>query len=132
VQEVLRLYPPAPLLARCAVVDQVIAGHPVRRGQSVIIAAYAMHRHARLWDRPDHFDPDRFLPERGLPEAYMPFGTGPRMCIAAQFALAEITVTLARVLARFRLSPAGPEPQVSLRTATRSLNGLHARIEHRA
>jgi cytochrome P450 len=125
VQEVLRLYPPAPLMARCAAVDQAIAGHPVRRGQSVIVAIYAMHRHSRLWDRPDQFDPDRFLPERGLAEAWMPFGTGPRMCIAAQFAQAEIAVVLARLLARFALRPAGSEPVVSLRTATRSLNGLH-------
>lgn len=128
VQEVLRLYPPAPLLARCAAVDQTIAGHKVRRGQTVLVATYAMHRHPRLWDRPDEFDPDRFLPERGLTEAWMPFGTGPRMCIAAQFAQAEIAVILARLLARFELEPAGSEPEVSLRTATRSLNGLHARL----
>lgn len=125
VQEVLRLYPPAPLMARCAAVDQTIAGHPVRRGQSVIVAIYAMHRHPQLWERPDHFDPDRFLPGRGLAEAWMPFGTGPRMCIAAQFAQAEIAVVLARLLARFELQPAGPEPLVSLKTTTRSLNGLH-------
>lgn len=131
VQEVLRLYPPAPLLARSAAVAQEIAGHKVRRGQTVIVAAYAMHRHPRLWDNPDRFDPDRFLPERGIHEAFMPFGTGPRMCIAAQFALAEIAVILARLLARFELLPTGSVPVVSLKTTTRSLNGLHALVRRR-
>lgn len=125
VQEVLRLYPPAPLLARSAAVEQEIAGHRVRRGQTVIVAAYAMHRHPRLWDDPDEFDPDRFLPERGIHDAYLPFGTGPRMCIAAQFALAEIAVVLARLLAGYRFEPDGSEPIVSLKTTTNSLNGLH-------
>lgn len=128
VQEVLRLYAPAPLLARSAKVDQVIAGHKVRRGQTVIIAIYAMQRHRQLWDDPDHFEPDRFLPERGTNPAWMPFGTGPRMCIAAQFAQAEIAVILARLLTRFSVLPIGHEPDIFLRTATRSRNGLVVRM----
>lgn len=131
VQEVLRLYAPAPLLARSAAVTQKIAGHKVRRGQTVIVAIYAMHRHPRLWDEPDRFDPDRFLSERGLHPAWMPFGTGPRMCIAAQFAQAEIAVVLARLLARFEVLPTGHAPAIMLRTATRSRNGLEVRLRLR-
>ncbi|HEX4848488.1 MAG TPA: cytochrome P450 [Novosphingobium sp.] len=131
VQEVLRLYAPAPMLARSAAVDQEIAGHKVRRGQTVIVAIYAMHRHSRLWDDPDGFDPDRFLPERGPHPASMPFGTGPRMCIAAQFAQAEIAVVLARLLARFEVRPTGHQPDIGLRTATSSRNGLMVRMRAR-
>lgn len=131
VQEVLRLYAPGPMLARSAAVDQEIAGNPVRRGQTVIVAIYAMHRHSRLWDDPDGFDPNRFLPERGLHPAWMPFGTGPRMCIAAQFAQAEIAVVLARLLARFEVQPTGHQPDIALRTATRSRNGLMVRMRAR-
>ncbi|HEX4847444.1 MAG TPA: cytochrome P450 [Novosphingobium sp.] len=131
VQEVLRLYAPAPLLARSAGVDQVLAGHSVRRGQTVIIAVYAMHRHPRLWDDPDRFDPDRFLPEHGSNPGWMPFGTGPRMCIAAQFAQAEMAVMLARILAQFALHPSGHQPDMMLRTATRSRNGLVVRLQRR-
>lgn len=131
VQEVLRLYAPAPLLARSAKVDQVIADRKVRRGQTVIIAIYAMHRHRELWDDPDHFDPDRFLPERGVNPAWMPFGTGPRMCIAAQFAQAEIAIILARLLAQFSVLPSRHKPDIFLRTATRSRNGLVVRLSRR-
>lgn len=124
VQEVLRLYPPAPFLIRSAAQDGELGGYRLRKGQPVSVAIYAMHRHRTLWDQPDSFDPDRFLPERGQHPGWMPFGAGPRVCIAAQFALAEITVVVARVLAERQLSPCGPEPQVSLQVVTRSSNGL--------
>jgi cytochrome P450 len=76
VQEVLRLYPPAPLLARAAAVAGELGGFPLRKGQPVTLNIYAMHRHRLLWDDPDAFDPDRFLPERGQHAAWLPFGAG--------------------------------------------------------
>jgi cytochrome P450 len=91
-----------------------------------------MHRHCKHWDDPDSFDPDRFLPERfGNNPAYLPFGTGPRMCIAAQFALAEIAVVVARLLAELELEPAGPEPEVTLQITTRSTSGLSVSARRR-
>jgi cytochrome P450 len=108
-----------------------LGGYPVKAGQPVLIAAYAMHRHRQFWDHPETFDPLRFAPGAAPPDAWMPFGTGPRMCIAAQFAQAETAVVLAKVLARFRLEPMGPEPLVSLQVTTHSLNGLRARVTPR-
>jgi cytochrome P450 len=128
VSEVLRLYPPAPLTARSVASDMKLGGYPVKAGQPILIAVYAMHRHRQSWNRPDHFDPLRFAPGAAPNDAYMPFGIGPRMCIAAHFAQAEIAVILARVLARFTVEASGPEPVVSLQVTTRALNGLHARL----
>lgn len=124
VNEALRLYPPAPMLSRAATFDGELGGHQVRRGQAVMVSIYAMHRHRRLWDRPEAFDPDRFAPGAGNSEAFMPFGTGPRMCPAAQFATAEIVLIVARILAKFRLDPTGHRPEVCLRVTTHSVNGL--------
>ncbi len=124
VQEVLRLYPPAPLTVRCAAAAGELGGFRLRKGQLVAVHVYAMHRHRTLWDAPDSFDPDRFLPERGQQSAWLPFGFGPRVCIAAQFAVAEITVVIARLLAELEFVPTGPEPVVSLQVATRSRTGL--------
>ncbi len=131
VQEVLRLYPSAPLLARSAAAAGELGGFPLRKGQPVTLNIYAMHRHRLLWDRPDEFDPERFLPERGPQPGWLPFGAGPRVCIAAQFALAEIAVVVARLLAAFELEPTGPEPVVSLQVTTRSLTGLHVTAKAR-
>ena len=42
--------------------------------------------------------------------AYLPFGAGPRVCVGAQFALAEITVVLAALLQAFRIEPSEDRP----------------------
>jgi cytochrome P450 len=92
-----------------------------------------MQRHRKFWDAADAFDPDRFLPERfGSNTAYMPFGTGPRMCIAAQFALSEIIVVVARLLAELELTAAGAQPQVTLQVTTRSATGLNVAAQRRS
>ncbi|WP_156347186.1 cytochrome P450 [Sphingomonas sp. Leaf33] len=125
VKEALRLYPPAPFLVRSAAASGTLGGFPIRKGQPISLSIYAMHRHHRSWPDPDHFDPDRFLPEAGSTPAWMPFGVGPRSCIAAQFALAEIAVIAARLLADLKLHTLEPAPELTLSVACRSATGLH-------
>lgn len=132
VKEALRLYPPAPMLVRTANSALSLGGHRVRAGQSVAISIYAMHRHRKLWVAPDTFDPDRFLTDRSANNpAWMPFGTGPRMCIAAQFALTEIMVIISSLLAELEFEPLGPTPQVMLQVTARSSNGLSVTARRR-
>jgi cytochrome P450 len=71
-----------------------------------------LHRHRTLWSEPDAFRPERFLPGAETPPryAYLPFGTGPRVCVGAQFALAEATLVLAALLQAFRIGMAGTRP----------------------
>jgi cytochrome P450 len=129
-QEALRLYPPAPVLARAVMRRTTLEGFRLWPGQTILIPVYAIHRHRSLWDRPDGFDPGRFG-ESGAYDraAYLPFGAGPRLCIAATFALTEIAAILSTLVRRFRFTATGPEPLVSLRIGTYSLNGLHAAVE---
>lgn len=131
VQEVLRLYPPGPFSLRSAAADGELGGFRLREGQPVSLSFYAMHRHRTLWESPDEFEPDRFLAGQSAPSAWMPFGAGPRVCIAAQFALTEITVIVARLLAELEFVPTGPTPSVTLQVTTRSATGLGAIAKHR-
>jgi cytochrome P450 len=112
VDETLRLYPPAYILARLAREADTLAGHTIAAGTVVIIAPWLLHRHRMLWQAPDAFDPSRFLP--GAPAiprfAYLPFGAGPRVCIGAQFALTEAVLALSRLVGRFRIALAGDRP----------------------
>jgi cytochrome P450 len=105
IDEGLRLYPPAWIVGRKALEDDVIHGFAVPKGYNVIVSTYLIHRHPDFWENPDKFDPDRFLPERVNPEqhkyAYFPFGGGPRMCIGNSFALMEMTILLALILQKF-------------------------------
>lgn len=100
--EALRLYPPAGMVSRTAQAADRLGGREIRRGDTVIIPIYALHRHHMLWEAPDAFRPERW--EGGKPEryAYLPFGDGPRICIGASFALQEAVIILATLLANFR------------------------------
>lgn len=112
IEETMRLYPPAFVVARRALGPDSLAGAAVAAGDSVTISPWLLHRHRRLWQDPDAFDPGRFLP--GAPPvprfAYLPFGVGPRICIGAAFALTEATLALSRIVGHFRLARADARP----------------------
>ena len=113
VEEALRLYPPAGIVSRTAAEDDTLCGRRVRRGDTVILPIYALHRHEMLWEEPDAFRPERFS-ERGAAArfAYLPFGDGPRVCIGASFAIQEAVIILATLLSRFRFAlVAGRRPE---------------------
>ncbi|APX12575.1 cytochrome P450 [Tateyamaria omphalii] len=113
IDEALRLYPPAGMVSRTAMEDDVLCGREIRKGDTCIIPIYALHRSKLLWDDPDTFDPDRFADRKSVDRyAYMPFGDGPRICIGASFALQEAVIILATVISRFRFTPVpGKEPE---------------------
>ncbi|MCH7885551.1 MAG: cytochrome P450, partial [Planctomycetes bacterium] len=131
--ETLRLYPPIWIFTRRAMVDGLIGALPVPAGSELLISPYVIHRHPQHWPDPDDFDPDRFLPEavaRRNRHAYLPFGSGPRNCIGAQFALAEIKMVLVRVLQHFFLDLAPGGPVVPLAQMTLNVRG-GLRMTHR-
>lgn len=105
VNETLRLYPPAHVMARQAIGPDRLRDLAVPPGSVIMISPWVLHRHRRLWSNPDMFDPARFLDGAPLAHrfAYLPFGAGPRVCVGAQFALAEATLVLATLMRRFRV-----------------------------
>lgn len=117
--ETMRLYPPAYLIARCASGPDVIDGRPVRKGDVVFIAPWLLHRHRKLWRNPDAFVPQRFLdgppPDRF---AYLPFGVGPRICIGAHFALVEATLALADIIGSFHVELIDTAPVIPVGVVT--------------
>lgn len=122
-QESMRLYPPAWIVARRALRDDVIGGYAIPAGSLVFISPYVTHRHPDYWENPEGFDPDRFAAGAlaRLPRfAYFPFGGGPRQCIGMSFAMVEATLLLATLGRRVHLDllPGQrviPEPGVTLR-----------------
>lgn len=111
--EVIRLYPPIPMIVRQASKSDTICGQRIARGTIVLIAPWVVHRHRRLWSDPDIFDPDRFGDERSQERprlAYIPFSAGPGVCTGSSYATTQMMimiVALARRL-RFRLVPDRP------------------------
>lgn len=106
IEETLRLYPPAYVIARTAEKEDWMGGARIRPGSSVIINIYVVHRNPNLWPEPERFIPERFTPEETAKRhrfAYLPFGGGPRICIGAGFAVTEATAILATLAQRHRL-----------------------------
>ena len=119
--EALRLYPPIPAMYRQAVHADRLGEVDVVAGASVIVAPWVMHRHRKLWDRPEAFIPERFTgreQEHLSGGAYIPFSTGPRICIGATFALTQATVILSTLLSQFRLELDDDRPVTPLSIIT--------------
>lgn len=114
VQEILRLYPSTWWFARAALERDELCGVPVSKGTAILICPWALHRQPYLWPDPEALDPRRFLD--GAPSdkfAYVPFGFGPRTCVGAQLATAELMGIAAMSVSAFDLEPAsGPLEQL--------------------
>ncbi len=133
--EAMRLYPPAAIVSRQAARAVTLNGITVPAGAFLSVAPWILHRHRRLWEQPDAFRPARFLGrEREILQggAYIPFGTGPRVCLGAAFATTEALVVLAGLLGRERIVLADSRPvlPVAIITTVPSIEPLF-RLEAR-
>lgn len=105
-EEALRLYPPAWIFERQAVVADTLGGYRIEPGAIVGLCPYVLHRHPDHWENPEGFDPERFRPERAEKRAryaYLPFGGGPRTCVGNHFAMMEGQILLAMIVREHRL-----------------------------
>jgi cytochrome P450 len=122
-EESLRLYPPAPFISRASVAGDKFGPVEISAGTSVLISPRIVQRHRGLWRDPDYFDPERFAPgerEKIHRFAYIPFGSGPRICIGMGFAMQEALIVLAAILKDWRLClvpdhPVSPLARLTLR-----------------
>ena len=135
-EEALRLYPPAPILAgRVARERDEICGLRIEKGTQVVIAPWVVHRHRALWNAPERFQPERFSKERSVTRprfAYLPFGGGPRVCIGAQLAMTEVSLLLAVLAQRYRLKLApGQDIRLLHRVTLRPRDGIRMRLLRR-
>jgi cytochrome P450 len=133
--EVLRLYPPAYIMAREVIEPVEIGGYEFTPGTTIVMAQWVSHRDPRFFDDPETFRPERWLEGLAakLPSgAYYPFGDGARRCIGQGFALLEAAIVTAMVAQRFqfRMAPGqtvATEPLVTLRPR----HGIHMTVQER-
>jgi cytochrome P450 len=121
IKEAMRLFPPAWGTSREPITDVTIGGYPVKKGSTVFINIYGMHRDERYFADAEAFDPLRWLPEREaeIPKhAYIPFGGGPRVCIGNALAMMEAKLVLATIAQRFTMDVAAGHPVVPQRMFT--------------
>jgi len=133
--ESMRLYPPAWAVGRMSLRDCEVGGYLVPRGSLVLMSQYVMHRDARYFPNPSHFDPERWSETaRGTrPQfSYFPFGGGPRRCIGESFAWMEGELLLATLAQQWQMRLA-PHQVVALRPVItlRPKHGMKMKVSRR-
>ncbi|TAL33290.1 MAG: cytochrome P450 [Alphaproteobacteria bacterium] len=98
-KEAMRLHPSAYEIARECEKDTVVGGVEIKKFDLVRISVIDMHRAPDLWKDAADYKPERFRKEP-FPKAYLPFGTGPRVCLGMTMALTEGTLALAEIFNR--------------------------------
>jgi len=133
--ESMRLFPPAWILGRRAIVDHELGGYRIPAGSIVLLSQWITHRDARYFPDPLRFDPQRFTAEAQAARprfSYFPFGGGPRVCIGEGFAWMEGVLVLATIARRWRFLPVDGIPVTPAAMITlRPKSGLPMRIEAR-
>ncbi|XP_022764626.1 cytochrome P450 714B2-like [Durio zibethinus] len=109
IYESLRLYPLGCMLTREAVQDMKVGGIHVPKGVSIWVMLMTLYKDPNIWGSDvDKFNPERFVNGINgacqLPHLYIPFGTGPRSCLAQHFAMAELKILLALIHSNFTFS----------------------------
>ena len=87
--------------------DCTVGPYNIKKGTLIYFPIYAMHHNPRFFPEPEQFRPERFLKTESetlaTQYAFLPFGGGPRLCIGMRFAIAEIKIAMAKLLANFKI-----------------------------
>ncbi len=133
IKEAMRLYPPVWGITRDAAKEDTIGGYRIKKGDSIVVSPWAVHRLEKYWENPLKFDPERFSPERMKNVhryAWFPFGGGQRFCIGNNFALMEMQIILAMACSKFDFTIAeGFKVQLEPLVTLRPKNGMMLKLQ---
>ncbi len=96
-----------------------VGGLTIPDGTAIMFSPYLVQHDKRHFPNPEAFDPDRWSPDRADDidkKANLSFGVGRRRCLGDHFALLEITLASAALLARWRPVP---DPNYVVRASNR-------------
>ncbi len=134
-REVLRLFPPVPMMVRETTCPEEFRGRAVAPGAQVVLSPWHLGRHERIWDTPDEFDPDRWAREEtkvAARDGWLPFSSGPRVCTGAGFAMVEGVLLLAQLVRAFRFEVVeGRVPVPVAHLTVRARDGVWLRVTRR-
>ncbi|KAG7087679.1 hypothetical protein E1B28_013627 [Marasmius oreades] len=107
--EVMRWHPPLPLAPHATIEDDFYDGFYIPKGSVVFGNIWGMTRDEAVYEKPDEFIPERYYDKVNDYRDDVAFGFGRRICVGRYFAEAVVWLTIATVLAAFRLEKAKNE-----------------------
>lgn len=134
VKEVMRHRPPAWSFGRYTIEKDIILGEVVYPGDIITLSPYLTHMNPNLFTDPQEFNPLNFSNEKISMRhrcAYIPFGTGPRVCIGAELAMMEIIYMIIEIIKKFEIQTnldiIEMDPLISLRPKSSVILDLRKR-----
>jgi cytochrome P450 len=124
IKETLRVRPVVMEVGRDLTEPKQIGPWALPAGTRVMSSLSLVQRADEHWGDAKAFRPERFLDGQPAPYTWIPFGGGPRRCIGASFATAEMAAIIPVVLRHFDIAPDRPEPE---RSQTRNVTQIPAR-----
>ncbi|XP_049392829.1 xanthotoxin 5-hydroxylase CYP82C4-like [Solanum stenotomum] len=115
VKEMLRLYPPSPLLVPHENTKEcVVSGYHIPKGTRLYANVMKLQLDPKVWPNPEQFNPDRFLTTdinfRGQDYEFIPFGSGRRSCPGISYALQMEHLTIGHLIQGFDYRTPSNEP----------------------
>ncbi|KAH7639178.1 cytochrome p450-like protein [Dermatophagoides farinae] len=113
VNETLRMTPPAPFTERRCMNDCLLSTEDgqfsvsIRKDDIIQIPIWCLHYNEEYFPESEKFCPERFGPDNDhkYPNyAYLPFGSGPRACVAKSLALMEAKLALIWLIKNFKFN----------------------------
>ncbi|KAG9451236.1 hypothetical protein H6P81_011201 [Aristolochia fimbriata] len=137
--ECLRLYPPVPIIHKCATADDTFpSGHRIRPGLKIYYCLYAMARMESVWGKDcKEFKPERWISEEGRlrtdhSDKFFTFNAGPRSCLGKGVSFTQMKMVAASVLYNFHVQVLEDQivcPKISVILHTE--NGLKVKMIRR-
>jgi cytochrome P450 len=119
IKECLRMYSPVPFInGRIAAKDSVVGNIQIPAGTNITLNISAMVHDPKIWVDPEVIRPERWYFENLTKEqrnAWMPFSSGPRICIGMNFSLIEQKIFLVNFLKHFQKIQLAPNSIITPR-----------------
>ncbi|GAB0094903.1 hypothetical protein DMENIID0001_102290 [Sergentomyia squamirostris] len=113
VNETMRVHAPIIIISKVCTESNVtypVDGRNVviPKGMTIHIPIFSIHRNGSVYQNPEKFIPERF--ENGGSKDFkdncnfLPFGTGPRICLGMRFALLQVKSAVVEVIRQYRVT----------------------------
>ncbi|XP_024942643.1 uncharacterized protein LOC107269568 [Cephus cinctus] len=105
IAEGVRLHPPVSTIDRYTRKDYKIPGTDIilEKGTPIYISLYGLQEDPRFFKDHSTFNPDRFTDDSKVADAYIPFGSGPRMCVGMKVGQLHAKVVIAMLLREYEI-----------------------------